>query len=126
MHKSKLAGFIIDCQTDDLRASAEFWGGVLGMQVESLPGVEGEKYVRLVDPNDELHIEVQSVAHPSRVHLDIETDDVEAEVKRLESLGAKRVGHVHTWCVMEAPTGQRFCVVRKASQNFSAKANTWD
>jgi catechol 2,3-dioxygenase-like lactoylglutathione lyase family enzyme len=126
MHKSKLAGFIIDCQTDDLRASAEFWGGVLGMQVESLPGVEGEKYVRLVDPNDELHIEVQSVAHPSRVHLDIETDDVEAEVKRLENLGAKRVGHVHTWCVMEAPTGQRFCVVRKASQNFAAKANTWD
>jgi predicted enzyme related to lactoylglutathione lyase len=126
MHKSKLAGFIIDCKTDDLHKSAEFWSSALGMQTKSLPGAEGKKYVQLIDPNDELHIEVQSVTHPSRVHLDIETDDVEAEVRRLESLGAKRVGLVHTWCVMEAPTGQRFCVVRKASQNFAAKANTWD
>jgi hypothetical protein len=55
---------------------------------------------------------VQQVGHDSRVHLDIESDDIEAEVRRLESLGAKRVEFVHTWCVMEAPTGQRFCVVR--------------
>jgi hypothetical protein len=82
--------------------------------------------VQLIDPNDELHIEVQSVTHSSRVHLDIETDNVEAEVKRLESLGAKRVGLVNTWCVMEAPTGQRFCVVRKASHRFASKANSWD
>jgi predicted enzyme related to lactoylglutathione lyase len=126
MHKSKLAGFIIDCQTDDLPASAEFWSSALGMQIKSLPGAEGDKYVQLIDANDELHIEVQSVTHPSRVHLDIETDNVEAEVKRLESLGAKRVGLVHTWCVMEAPTGQRFCVVRKASPSFATKANSWD
>jgi hypothetical protein len=46
------------------------------------------------------------------VHLDIESDDVEAEVRRLESLGARRVEQVQTWWVMEAPTGQRFCVVR--------------
>jgi catechol-2,3-dioxygenase len=38
MHKSKLAGFIIDCQTGDLRAAAEFWSSALGMQVNSLPG----------------------------------------------------------------------------------------
>ena len=126
MHRSKLAGFIIDCQTEDLRASAEFWSRALGMQVKSHPGTEGEKYVRLIDPNDELQIEVQAVTHPSRVHLDIETDDVEAEVKRLESLGAKRVGAVQTWYVMEAPTGQRFCVVRKASPGFASRANTWD
>ena len=36
-------------------------------------------------------IEVQTVDHPSRVHLDIETDDIEAEVRRLEGLGAKTV-----------------------------------
>jgi Glyoxalase-like domain len=126
MHKSKLAGFIIDCQTAELRAAAEFWGGALGMKLQALPGAEGEKYIRLVDPADELHIEVQTVSHPSRVHLDIETDDIEAEVKRLEGLGAKRLGLVETWCVMEAPTGQRFCVVQKSSPNFSSKANTWE
>ena len=87
MHKSKLAGFIIDCQTDDLAAAADFWSQALGMEMQALPGDEGDKYVRLVDPNDALHIEVQSVSHPSRVHLDIEADDIEAEVRRLEALG---------------------------------------
>jgi hypothetical protein len=45
---------------------------------------------------NDLHIEVQQVQHESRVHLDIETDDIEAEVKRLESLGARRIRQVHT------------------------------
>ena len=125
MHKSKLCGFIIDCRTDDLTAAADFWGRALGMQIRPLPAEEGEKYVRLVDRNSELHIEVQKVDHPSRVHLDIEADDVEAEVQRLEALGARRVGQVHSWCVMEAPTGQRFCVVRRSSPSFDAAANQW-
>jgi len=125
MHKSRLAGFIIDCRTDDLAAAADFWGRALGMEIRALPEEEGEKYVRLVDRSRELHIEVQRVDHPSRVHLDIETDDIEAEVQRLESLGARRVAEVHTWCVMEAPTGQRFCVVRKCSPGFDADANEW-
>ena len=125
MHRSKLCGFIIDCRTDDLGAAAEFWGRALGMAIRPLPAEEGEKYVRLVDRNSELHIEVQKVGHPSRVHLDIEADDVEAEVARLEALGARRVDAVHTWVVMEAPTGQRFCVVRRSSPGFDAQANEW-
>lgn len=46
MHKSKLAGFIIDCETQDVRRAAEFWVEALGMQLELLPGEEGEKSVR--------------------------------------------------------------------------------
>ena len=65
-------------------------------------------------------------ARVSRVHLDIETDDIEAEVKRLEKLGAKRIEAVQTWWVMEAPTGQRFCVVQASSAAFEAKACVWD
>jgi hypothetical protein len=72
-----------------------------------------------------LHIEVQAVTHPSRVHLDIETDDIEAEAARLERLGAKRIEKVRTWWVMQAPTGQRFCVVRASSEDFAAKAAVW-
>ena len=124
-HRSKLCGFIIDCLTEDLGAAADFWGRALGMEIRALPGEEGEKYVRLVDRNSELHIEVQKVEHPSRVHLDIEADDVEAEVRRLEALGARRVAQVHTWWVMEAPTGHRFCVVRRSSPSFEAEANRW-
>jgi len=125
MHKSKLAGFIIDCKTDDLESAATFWGAALGMEVRQLPGAEGGKYVKLEDPRQELHIEVQAVDHPSRVHLDIETDDVEAEVLRLEKLGAKRVAQIETWWVMKAPTGQKFCVVRKASPHFEQRAKKW-
>jgi predicted enzyme related to lactoylglutathione lyase len=125
MHKSKLAGFIIDCHTDDLAGAAGFWSAALGMEARALPAEEGEKYVRLADPSGELHIEVQKVGHPSRVHLDIETDDIEAEVRRLEALGARRVQQVHTWWVMEAPTGQRFCVVQQSSPHFTERAREW-
>ena len=125
MHSSRLAGFIIDCRTDDLEAAAAFWGGALGMEIRDLPGEE-DKYIELVDPDGRLHIEVQSVSHPSRVHLDIESDDVEAEVRRLEGLGAKRVEKISTWWVLEAPTGQRFCVVRAKSPAFDKRAKRWD
>ena len=124
MHKSRLAGFIIDCKTDDLESAAAFWGGALGMDVRALPGEP--KYVQLVHPQDRLHIEVQSVAHPSRVHLDIETDDIPAEVARLEKLGARVVDRLERWVVMQAPTGQRFCVVRAKGTSFAAEARTWE
>lgn len=125
MHRSKLAGFIIDCRTDDLRAAAEFWGRALGMERRVLPGQEELNYVRLLDPTGAIDVEVQQVEHPSRVHLDIETDDIEAEVRRLEALGAHRAAQVKSWWVMEAPTGQRFCVVRRFSPDFDTKANRW-
>ena len=125
MHKSRLAGFIIDCNTPDLHAAARFWSAALGMKLRQLPAAEGEQYVALDDPDERLHVEVQSVSHPSRVHLDIESDDIEAEVRRLEALGARRVAQIHTWWVMEAPTGQRFCVVRAQSKAFAQDANVW-
>ncbi|MDH4039671.1 MAG: VOC family protein [Gammaproteobacteria bacterium] len=125
MHKSKLAGFIIDCQTSNLDGAASFWSEALGMPMEQLPGAEGEKYVRLKDKTGQMHVEVQSVDHASRVHLDIETDNIVAEVQRLRALGAVVVEHVHSWCVMQAPTGQRFCVVRKDSERFDQQANVW-
>lgn len=127
MHKSKLAGFIIDCRTDrdGLPAMAEFWGQALGMPTQALPEEEGERYIRLDDPHDRLHVEVQAVDHPSRVHLDIETDNIPAEVERLQRLGARRVDAIHGWAVMEAPSGQRFCVVRNRSTDFERLATQW-
>ena len=121
MHKSKLGGFIIDCRTDDLPRAADFWSGALGMPAASVGGA----YRKLHDAHRGLNIEVQQVDHPSRVHLDIETDDIEAEVERLETLGAKRLQRVHSWWVMEAPTGQRFCVVQAMSPKFAQQATEW-
>jgi predicted enzyme related to lactoylglutathione lyase len=125
MHKSRLAGFIIDCRTDDLDHAARFWSRALGYPLRNSSSPEDTGYRLLDTPADELHIEVQKVEHPSRVHLDIEADDVEAEVRRLEKLGAKRVAQVRTWWVLEAPTGQRFCVVRVQRSDFAENANTW-
>jgi len=125
MHKSRLAGFIVDCEGGDLEAAARFWGQALGYPVERLGAEEDSTYRGLVSGSLGLHVEVQRVDHSSRVHLDIETDDIEAEVSRLEALGARRLGKVKTWCVMEAPTGHRFCVVRRQNPDFEATANVW-
>ena len=126
MHRSQLAGFIIDCQTDDLEAAAEFWSRALGLPRRTSSSPDDSGYALLETKPNGLHIEVQKVDHPSRVHLDIEADDVEAEVRRLEALGAKRLKQIRTWWVMEAPTGQRFCVVRPQRANFAAEANRWE
>jgi predicted enzyme related to lactoylglutathione lyase len=53
-------------------------------------------------------------AGKNRLHIDLNPDDQEAEVKRLEGLGAKRVdigqGDVR-WVVMADPEGNEFCVL---------------
>src|SRR4051812_43636946 len=127
MHKSRLSGMIIDCQTQDLRAAADFWSQALGMEQIEKPTDEPapSKYIHLKNKDSHMDIEVQKVPHPSRVHLDIETDNVAAEVARLEGLGAKVVERIESWVVMEAPTGQRFCVVRNSRPNFDTGANIW-
>jgi hypothetical protein len=123
MHRSRLAGFIIDCKDADLDPAARFWGRALGMPEL---GRDGEAYSRLDASKRDLVVEVQRVSHESRVHLDIEADDVDAEAERLERLGARRIEKVRTWWVLEAPTGQRFCVVRAKTDLTNAPgATTW-
>lgn len=112
--RSKLAGFIIDCQEADLRQAADFWSAALHLPVLDYDEDGLDRYARLDGGSLGLHIEVQKVTHESRVHLDIESEDIEAEVERLKALGASEVSRPHDarWVVMQAPTGQRFCVVR--------------
>ena len=71
-------------------------------------------------------VQIQRVEHESRVHIDIETDDIPAEVMRLVKLCAKVVNRLERWVVMQAPTGQRFCVVRVQRPGFPKNANRWD
>ena len=124
MHRSRLSNIIIDCHTTDIDAAASFWAAAIGRTVE--PDADSSDPYRMLEgPPGEMKILVQAVRHESRVHLDIETNDVEAEARRLESLGAKRVAKVKTWWIMEAPTGQRFCVVRPQRADFEENANVW-
>lgn len=122
MHKSRFCALVIDCKDADLEAAGQFWSAALGRKVKGQDG----NYVSLEARPDEPLMILQKVTHESRVHLDIETDDVEAEVQRLEKLGAKRLQQVETWWVLEAPTGQRFCVVKpQRGGPLPDTANQW-
>jgi predicted enzyme related to lactoylglutathione lyase len=124
MHKSRLGCLVIDCETNDLGAATDFWSQAFGWK-ESPADPSEPNYRMFETPPDQPKVLVQAVAHPSRVHLDIETDDVEAEVARLERLGARRIAFVKRWWVMEAPTGQRFCVVRPQRGDLAERGNQW-
>ena len=125
MHRSRINGILIDCNVDDIDAAARFWAEALGRPIDpDHPGTRGD-YVMLETPTDEIAVQIQRVDHESRVHLDIETDDIPAEVARLEKLGATVDKRLERWVVMRAPTGQRFCVVRVQRDGFASNSNSW-
>ena len=126
MHHSRLCALLIDCRTIDIDRAAEFWAAALGRAVDrEHPGTRGN-YRMLETPPDEPIVQIQRVEHESRVHVDIETDDIPAEVSRLEALGAEVVNRLERWVVMQAPTGHRFCVVRVQRPGFPKNATRWD
>jgi len=126
MHRSRINGLLIDCKTEDIDAAARFWAEALGRPVDpDHPGSHGN-YRMLETPPNELSVQIQRVEHESRVHIDIETDDIPAEVARLERLGATVDKRMERWVVMRAPTGQRFCVVRVQRAGFPKNATAWD
>ena len=94
MHKSCLGAIVIDCRTEDLTAASAFWSAALGYPARA---TDDARYIDLAVAEGQPGIIVQQVDHDSRVHLDLETDDIDAEVARLEALGAKRVAQIKTW-----------------------------
>ena len=118
----RLVGFMIDCERAEIGAAAKFWSGALGLPVED-PDEGGDGRYALLGPGPGgLHVEVQSVAHASRLHLDIEADDIDAEADAIEALGATRIARPHgRWWVMQAPTGHRFCIVRRREREFPSR-----
>lgn len=110
----RLAGFMIDCERAEPGPAAAFWSEALGLPVRDPDEGGTGRYAVLGTGPGGLHVEVQCVEHESRLHLDIEADDIDAEAEALEALGATRVGNPRgRWWVMQAPTGHRFCVVRR-------------
>src|SRR5262249_129612 len=107
MHHSRLCAVLIDCKTSDVDEAARFWADALGRPIDMKHWGSRGNYRMLETPPDEAVVQVKRVDHESRVHLDIETDDIPAEGVRLEKLGAKCVDRLERWVVMQAPTGQR-------------------
>ena len=106
---------VLDC-TEPQRLEA-FWRAALGYR--SLVSVED--IVVLVADNELsppllLQRVPEAKSGKNRMHIDIVGDDVEAEVARLEALGARRVhdglrsmGPVR-WVTMADPDDNEFCV----------------
>jgi len=125
-HHSRLCAIVLDCKTDDLTQATQFWSKALGKDVKDANVDNEGRYAELRTADDEPIVLLQRVEHDARVHLDIESDDIDAEADRLEKLGAKRVAYVKRWWVMEAPSGHRFCVVRPQRAAFGPHLNTWE
>jgi catechol 2,3-dioxygenase-like lactoylglutathione lyase family enzyme len=126
MHRSRLSTLVIDCAEGEFERSLDFWSGALGKpairdndpryaSLRGRVGGEGGPYVLLQ------RVPVEERA----LHLDIETDDVAAEVARLEKLGARVKARIRSHVVMLAPSGHPFCVVPSYRGDFESGATTW-
>ena len=122
-HKSRIGCFVIDCQSDELANATNFWANAQGYKAHTRAG---SNYIMLESESDQPKLLLQAVDHPARIHLDIETDDKDAEQSRLEALGAKVVGPCKNWIVMQAPTGHRFCIVDPQRNDFDDNATSWN
>jgi len=122
-HHSRLCAALVDVPDADYDPTVEFWSGALGKPVSA--DTQDPDYAELGEAMPGLHVMIQRVRAPARVHLDIETDDVDAEVARLEALGASTVEKVQTWQVMRDPAGLLFCVVRPQTDDFPNGATRW-
>ena len=124
MHRSQLCGMLIDCSEETFEDGVAFWSQALGKKALR-PDDTTDPYVELEGGANGLYLLLQRVGAASRVHLDIETDNVEAEVRRLEVLGAVREAAIASWWVMRAPTGHLFCVVPQQAGHTLEQAAVW-
>jgi predicted enzyme related to lactoylglutathione lyase len=114
MHRVLLSTFMIDVPSVDLDDELAFWAGALGATATQ---TRMPQYHILDDAAPPGRVVVQDAgAGEARIHFDLHTDDLEAEVARLERLGAtvvdrQWVDHPGSWIIMRDPAGMEFCVV---------------
>src|SRR5262245_56459712 len=125
MHRSRLTTLVIDCAEEDYESGAAFWSAALGRPL--VPRNERFSSLRgRLGSEGSPYLGFQRVPQAERaIHLDIETDDVEAEVERLSALGARVKARIRNHVVMEAPSGHAFCVVPSRRGDFPAGAAEW-
>jgi hypothetical protein len=115
---------LIDHPAEVAEAGYRFWRGAVGSGEPEEAADSEYRTIGEIVPG--LWLEHQRIGgDAARIHLDIETDDVEAEVARLEALGAVRVAQVESWWQMRDPAGLVFCVVPIQSDEFARHATTW-
>ena len=125
MHQSRVYALLIDTPEADAAPAAAFWSAALGVTASPVP--QEPQFTRLHQALPGLVTVVQAVDDAPRFHLDIETDNVEAETARLLALGAVPVAQWLECHVLRAPGGHLLCVIPVHSDPgaFKAQATTW-
>ena len=125
MHRSRLSTLLVDARGDDAHASAAFWSAALGVPTSSPPGEP--QFQVLGECVPDVVVAVQAVGDSPRFHVDIETDDVAAEVQRLTALGAVEVSSWQGCHTLRVPGGHLLCVIPVHSdpETFARLARRW-
>ena len=125
MHRSRLFGLFVDTPAPEAPAAAAFWSAAFGVPARPVPGEE--QFTMLREAFPALAIGVQAVDDAPRYHVDIETDDHEAETARLTALGAVEINRWLDCHIMRAPGGHILCVipVHSDAELFAAQATLW-
>ena len=109
-HHSRMRKVVIDAPPALRDQELTFWQGALGQQ---LPGIYSAEYHgAFLRGHDRMLLIQRLESGTPRVHLDIHTNDLDAEVARLKCLGADHVQKVQAWWVMRDPAGLLFCVLQ--------------
>ena len=126
MHRSRFSTLLIDAPAAQARDSADFWSAALGVPASPVAGEE--QFTELPGAFPGLTVAIQAVDDAARYHLDIETDDVAAEARRLLALGAARVGQWLDCRILRAPGGHLLCVIPQHSDDaeFQRHARVWE
>ena len=125
MHQSRVYALLIDTPEAEAAPAAAFWSAALGATARPVP--QEPQFTRLHQALPGLVTVIQAVDDAPRYHLDIETDNVEAETARLLALGAVQVSQWLECHVLRAPGGHLLCVIPVHSDPaaFKAQATTW-
>ena len=122
-HRILLREVVIDVPTRDLESATQFWAAALA--TEARPLKDYTEFIALTDPAARCVVGLQDVGDDvARYHVDIESDDVEAEVARLVRLGATVQFRHRTWAVLRDPVGLPLCVVPPDTPDFDERART--
>jgi len=126
MYQSELNTIVIDCPRESYAEAVTFWSGLLGLPAES-PNSQDPRYTSLKGTLQNVAVLVQAVDGLPEIHIDICTDNKDAEIKRALQLGAREKYTVKRWMVLQAPSGHAFCIVpSKSAAEFSSAAKIWD
>jgi hypothetical protein len=125
-HRSRLSTLLIDAPSADAPAAASFWSRALGVPAQSASGEE--QFTSLPGALPSLVLSVQAVDDHARYHVDIETDDVDAEARRLVALGAVEIGRWLECRTLRAPGGHLLCVIPQHGdrETFERLAQVWE